>query len=75
MKSRTSLPINPEAILLVKKNTDTEILHGERLSPDDLDIIREQIEVGFEDIEVIDPEIRGIVERNWPHLVSKLPLK
>jgi hypothetical protein len=27
----------------------------------------------FRHHEAIDPEMRGIVERNWPHLVSKLP--
>jgi hypothetical protein len=26
-----------------------------------------------DDITEIDPEIRGIVERNWPHLLAKLP--
>jgi hypothetical protein len=49
-----------------------EFLHGRPLEPEELDMIRQQIE-GFDTIEVIDPEIRGIVERNWPHLVSKLP--
>jgi hypothetical protein len=33
---------------------------------------RQQIEQ-FDTIEAIDPEMRGIVERNWPHLISKLP--
>jgi hypothetical protein len=35
-------------------------------------MIREQIE-SMEDITAIDDEVRGILERNWPHLVSKLP--
>jgi hypothetical protein len=26
-----------------------------------------------DNIDVIDDEIRGIVARNWPHLLSKLP--
>jgi hypothetical protein len=49
-----------------------EFLHGRPLEPEELDMIRQQIE-GFDTIEVIDPEIRGIVERNWPELLSKLP--
>jgi hypothetical protein len=28
---------------------------------------------GMDDVTVIDPEVRGIVERNWPHLLAKLP--
>ncbi|WOH53340.1 hypothetical protein [Bradyrhizobium sp. sBnM-33] len=35
-------------------------------------MIRMQIEA-FDRIEAIDPEIRRIVERNWPHLLAKLP--
>jgi len=27
----------------------------------------------MDDITAIDDEVRGIVERNWPHLVSELP--
>ena len=42
------------------------------LSPEELDMIREQIEA-MEDITAIDDEVRGIVERHWPHLVAKLP--
>lgn len=49
-----------------------EFLHGRPLGPDELDMIRQQIE-GFDTIEAIDPEVRGIVERNWPHLLAKLP--
>jgi hypothetical protein len=37
-----------------------------------LEAIRQQIE-HFDTIEAIDPEMRGIVERNWPHLLHKLP--
>ncbi len=36
-------------------------------------MIRMQIECGFDTIEAIDPEVRGIVKRNWPHLLAKLP--
>jgi hypothetical protein len=28
-----------------------------------------------DNIDVIDDEIRGIVARNWPHLLAKLPPK
>jgi hypothetical protein len=50
-----------------------EFLHGRPLKPEELEMIRQQIESGFDDITEIDPEIRGIVERNWPHLLAKLP--
>ena len=41
--------------------------------PGELELIRRQIEEGFEVIGAVDDEIRGIVARNWPHLLSKLP--
>jgi len=50
-----------------------EFLHGRPLEPEELDMIRQQIESGFDQIAVIDPEIRGIVARNWPYLLEKLP--
>jgi hypothetical protein len=49
-----------------------EFLHGRPLSPDDLEGIRREIEA-FDDIGAVDDEIRGIVARNWPHLLAKLP--
>jgi hypothetical protein len=50
-----------------------EFLHGRPLSPEDLEMIRRQIEEGCDVIAAIDPEIRGIVARNWPDLVYRLP--
>ena len=50
-----------------------EFFHGRPLEPDELETIRVQIESEFDEIEAVDPEIRGIVARNWPHLLSKLP--
>ena len=50
-----------------------EFLHGRPLSPKELELIRRQIEEGFEVIGAVDDDIRGIVARNWPHLLSKLP--
>jgi hypothetical protein len=49
-----------------------EFYQGRPLEPEELEAIRQQIEQ-FDTIEAIDPEMRGIVERNWPHLVGKLP--
>jgi hypothetical protein len=49
-----------------------EFCQGRPLEPEELEAIRRQIEQ-FDTIEAIDPEMRGIVVRNWPHLVSKLP--
>ena len=49
-----------------------EFLHGRSLSPEDLEMIRQQIEA-FDHIGAVDGEILAIVARNWPDLVSKLP--
>jgi hypothetical protein len=38
-----------------------------------LELIRQQIEALDDIPATIDDEIRGIVGRNWPHLLSKLP--
>ena len=48
-----------------------EFMFGRPLSSEELEMLRVQIE-SMGDI-TIDDEVRGIVERNWPHLVSKLP--
>ena len=50
-----------------------EFLHGRPLSPDELEMLRQQIKEGFDNIAEVDNEIRGIVARNWPYLLSKLP--
>jgi hypothetical protein len=55
------------------KNMPVEFLHGRPLSAEELEMIRQQIEEGFDNITKVDAEIRGIVARNWPHLLSKLP--
>jgi hypothetical protein len=55
------------------KSMPVEFLHGRPLTTDELEIIRQQIEEGFDNLAEVDPEIRGIVARNWPHLLSKLP--
>jgi hypothetical protein len=52
----------------------TEFMFGRPLSPEQLEFIRTQIEA-MDDIGAVTDEVRGIVERNWPHLVSKLPPK
>ena len=49
-----------------------EFLNGRSLDPEELEALREEIE-NFDTIEAISPEVRGIVERNWPHLLVKLP--
>jgi len=50
-----------------------EFLHGRPLSPEELEMLRQQIEEGYDNIAEVDDEIHGIVARNWPHLVSNLP--
>jgi hypothetical protein len=57
------------------KNMPIDFLHGRPLSPEELEMIRQQIEEGFDNIAVVDDEIRGILARNWPHLLSKFPWK
>ena len=49
-----------------------EFMFGRPLEPEELELLRQQIE-SMDDITAIDDEVRGIVERNWPHLLSKLP--
>jgi hypothetical protein len=50
-----------------------EFLHDRPPQPEELEMIRQQTEQGFDNIAEVDPEIRGIVARNWLHLLSKLP--
>src|SRR5215470_2850285 len=54
------------------KSMPIEFLHGRPLSPKDLETIRREIET-MDDIGAVDDEIRGIVARNWPHLLANLP--
>jgi hypothetical protein len=49
-----------------------EFFGGEPLTPEDLDAMRRQIEE-LDTIDEIDPEVRAIMKRNWPHLLAKLP--
>lgn len=55
------------------KSMPVEFLHGRPLSGEELEMIRQQIEEGFDNITEVDAEIRSIVARNWPHLLSRLP--
>jgi hypothetical protein len=55
-----------------RKSMPVEFLHGRPLSAEELEMIRRQIEEGYDNITEVDAEIRGIVARNWPHLLSKL---
>ena len=50
----------------------TEVFRGQPLSPKDLERIRVELE-SLDSIKVADEELRGLVKRNWPHLLSKLP--
>ena len=50
-----------------------EVLHGRPLSPEELEMIRRQIEEGIEVMAAVDDEIRGSVARNLLHLLAKLP--
>jgi hypothetical protein len=50
-----------------------EFLHGRPLSPEELEMLRRQIEEGFDNTADVDDEIRAIVARNWPYLLEKLP--
>jgi len=50
-----------------------EFLHGRPPSAEELEMLRQRIEDGFDNMAEVDPEIRGIVARNWPYLLEKLP--
>jgi hypothetical protein len=64
---------NEHPNLRVGPRMPIEFLHGRPLGPEELELIRRQVEEGFEVIAAVDDEIRGIVARNWPHLLAKLP--
>jgi hypothetical protein len=49
-----------------------EFLHGRPLKPEEVRVIRVALEQ-LDSVETNDPEIRALVARNWPHLLSKLP--
>jgi hypothetical protein len=49
-----------------------ERLNGRVLSAIDLARLRREIE-SFGKYDQISDELRGIVARNWPHLLSRLP--
>lgn len=49
-----------------------EVYKGHVLEPDQLEELRVHLEE-FGTIDHVDAELRGIIERNWPHLVAKLP--
>jgi len=50
-----------------------EFLRGRPLSPEKLEMLRQQIEKGFDNIVEVDDEIRGIVARNCRNRPSQRP--
>jgi hypothetical protein len=63
---------HPELFVLDALGMPIEFFHGRPLEPEELGIIRGALEK-LDSLEGIDPELRVIVARNWPHLLSKLP--
>ena len=63
----------PPAARWSKSAMPMEFLHGRPLSPEELEMIRRELG-SLDDIGAVDDEIRGIVARNWPYLLSELPL-
>jgi hypothetical protein len=49
-----------------------EFLNGRELSADQLEALRHELE-SFDSFDEVSDEMRGIIERNWPHLAAKLP--
>jgi hypothetical protein len=47
------------------------MLHGRELSAEQLETIRRDIE-SFDTIDVVDDEMRALIESQWPHLLAKL---
>src|SRR5262249_49872392 len=45
---------------------------GRALSQAELQLIRREVE-GFDSIDVIDDEMRALIETQWPDLIAKLP--
>jgi len=45
---------------------------GRALSQAELQLIRRELE-GFDSIDVIDDEMRALIETQWPDLIAKLP--
>ena len=68
----TGLHAAPPAARWSKSPMPMELPHGRPFSPEELELIREQIEA-LDDVGAVDDEIRGIVARHWPHLLAKLP--
>ena len=68
----TGLHALPPVARWSKSVMPMEFLHGRPLSPEELEMIRRELE-SLDDIGAVDDEIRGIVARNWPHLLAKLP--
>lgn len=48
------------------------MFRGRVLSQAELDQIRREV-AGFDTIDLIDDELRELIERHWPDLASKLP--
>ena len=68
----TGLHALPPAARRSKSVMPMEFLHDRPLGPEELEMIRRELE-SMDGIGAVDDEIRGIVARNWPHLLSKLP--
>jgi hypothetical protein len=48
------------------------VFRGRVLSRGELKLIRREVE-GFDTIDLIDDEMRELIEREWPDLAVKLP--
>jgi hypothetical protein len=57
-------------VLMARKPRTT--FRGRKLSDAELREIRKQVE-GFDSIDVIDDEMRELIESQWPDLLHKLP--
>jgi hypothetical protein len=67
----TGLHALPPVARWSKSVMPMEFLHGRPLSPEELEMIRRELE-SLDNIGSVD-EVRGIVAHNWPHLLAKLP--
>jgi hypothetical protein len=54
--------------------TSTPILNGRELSPEELEIIRHDLE-SFDYADVAADDLRALIASEWPHLFAKLPPK
>jgi hypothetical protein len=71
-KSLEKREVHETPATIAGRPSTKEVFRGQPLGPKDLERIRLELET-LDSIKVADEELRGLVKRNWPHLLAKLP--